>query len=160
MVIGWLDFIDVITMLVTSANYTIEQLKKKNENYRGTNYTNFVPVISLFLGVETVYDFLRKVRLFLSWKLGSHFLWWGPFIGLFVCLFKRFFYNLLCFAVLLFMFWICKWQFCLFVYLFVSFQGRVLFSVSFCIIVLGLGFLRRCNPSTCKCMSGLVFTSI
>jgi len=28
--------------------------------------------------------------------------------------------------------------------------GRVLFCVSFCIIVLGLGFLRRCNPSTCK----------
>lgn len=34
-----------------------------------------------------------------------------------------------------------------------SLQGRVLFSVFFGIIVLGLGLLRHCDPSACKGMS-------
>ena len=34
--------------------------------------------------------------------------------------------------------------------LFLLLQGRVLFSVFFFIIVLGLAFLRQCDSSTCK----------
>ena len=41
-----------------------------------------------------------------------------------------------------------------------SLQGRVLFSVFFGIIVLGLGFLRRCDPSACKGMSAREYSYI
>ena len=39
-------------------------------------------------------------------------------------------------------------------------QGRVLFCVAFLIVVMGLGFFRRCDPSTCKGKKIIFFSLI